>query len=327
MTPPTPSSVLDEELSVSTDELTAEHKFESLVARLSEQSVVKHYDAYTDIPWDDPSFGIDPDDPRWELSAEDSLGATAWYRAQPAATRSRIGLYRYTTAMKIGLQFENVLKRGLLEYTFRLPNGDPKFRYAYHELIEEAHHGLMFQEFVNRSGFDPPGLAWPERFGSGRIVKLGGRFPELFFVFVLGGEDPIDHLQRETLRSDRELHPLFETIMRHHVTEEARHLSFARHYLKLRVPELSAARRAVMAVATPIILGTMAQLMMQAPRSLVRRFEVPTAVVHEAYRDNAEHRQKTKDAVRKVRRLAREVGIVGPASRRIWKAFGIWDED
>jgi len=327
MTPPTPSSVLDEEVSVATTELTTQDKFETLVARLSEQSVVKHYDAYTDIPWDDPAFAIDPDDSRWELPVDDSLGATAWYRAQPAAARTRIGLYRYATAMKIGLQFENVLKRGLLEYTFRLSNGDPKFRYAYHELIEEAHHGLMFQEFVNRSGFDPPGLAWPERFGASRIVKLGGRFPELFFVFVLGGEDPIDHLQRETLRSDRELHPLFETIMRHHVTEEARHLSFARHYLKLRVPELSAFRRAVMAVATPIILGTMAQLMMQAPRSLIRRFDVPADVVREAYRDNPVHRQKTKDAVRKVRRLAREIGIVGPVSRRIWKVFGIWDDD
>ena len=58
-------------------------------------------------------------------------------------------------------------------------------------------------------------------------MKLGSRFPELFFIFVLGGEDPIDHLQRETLRSERDLHPLFEMIMRHHVTEEARHLSFA----------------------------------------------------------------------------------------------------
>jgi hypothetical protein len=229
--------------------------------------------------------------------------------------------------MKIGLQFENILKRGLLEYTFGLPNHDPSFRYAYHELIEEAHHGLMFQEFVNRTQFDPPGLAWPERFGAARIVKLGKRFPELFFIFVLGGEDPIDHLQRETLRSGRELHPLFEMIMRHHVTEEARHLSFARHYLKLRVPLLSRARRTVMAIATPIILGTMAQLMMQAPGSLIATFEVPGDVVHAAYRDNPAHRATTRDAVGKVRRLAREIGLVSPVSNRLWKAFGIWDED
>ena len=56
--------------------------------------------------------------------------------------------------MKAGLQFESVLKRGLLEYAFRLPDGVPEFRYAYHEVIEEAQHSLMFQEFVNRAGLD-----------------------------------------------------------------------------------------------------------------------------------------------------------------------------
>ena len=218
--------------------------FASLVQRLSRQSVDKHYDAYADIPWDDPAYAIDPDDPRFELGADDPLGATAWYRGQDPGVRSRIGLYRYVTAMKIGLQFENVLKRGLLEHAFVLANDDPTFRYAYHEVIEEAHHGMMFQEFVNRSRASTwPGCPGSMRVGAGRIVTLGRRFPELFFIFVLGGEDPIDHVQRETLRSARDLHPLLEVIMRHHVTEEARHLSFARHYLKREVPGLGWARR------------------------------------------------------------------------------------
>ena len=95
---------------------------------------------------------------------------------------------------------------------------------------------MMFQEFVNRAPFDLPGLPWDMRLGSGFIVKLGHRFPQLFFMFVLGGEDPIDHVQRQELRGDRDLHPLLEIIMRHHVTEEARHLSFARQYLKRDVP-------------------------------------------------------------------------------------------
>lgn len=318
---------LDEELVVDPTDLTSHDKFDALVARLSAQSLVKRYDAYTDIPWDEPEYAIDPDDPRWQLSSTDPLGSSAWYLAQPEAVRTRIGLYRYVTAMKLGLQFENVLKRGLLEYTFDLPNNDPRFRYAYHELIEEAQHGLMFQEFINRSGFDPPSMWWPERFATNRIVTFGRRFPELFFIFVLGGEDPIDHLQREQLRSERELHPLFETIMRHHVTEEARHLSFARHYLKAQVPTLSRGRRAVMAIVTPIILGVMAQLMMQAPHSLIKKYDVPRDVVRAAYRANAGHKQHTKDAVRKVRRLAREIGIVGPVSKRVWKAFGIWADD
>ena len=300
--------------------------FHQLVERLSRQSVAKHYDAFADIPWDDPDFAIDPDDRRFELGTDDALGRTDWYRSQPAAVRARIGLHRYVSAMKIGLQFENILKRGLLEHAFLLPNRDPTFRYAYHEVIEEAHHGLMFQEFVNRSPFDVVGLRRYERALSALIVKAGAVFPELFFLFVLGGEDPIDHVQREALRSDRELHPLIEVIMRHHVTEEARHLSFARHYLKQAVPRLSWARRQVLSVATPLILGTMAQMMMKPPSSLIHRFAIPPEVVAAAYGSEA-HAQDTVVALRKVRRLARELGLVNPMVTPLWRVLGVWDDD
>src|SRR5258705_13267612 len=143
---------------------------------------------------------IDPADPRWELDGEEMLGATAWYRAQPQPVRAAIGLHMYASFMKIGLQFESVLKRGLLEYAFKLPNNAPEYRYVYHEVIEEAQHSLMFQEFVNRAGIDVPGLAGWEKVVSRMVVRLGRVFPELLFVFVLGGEDPIDHVQRQMLR-------------------------------------------------------------------------------------------------------------------------------
>ena len=320
---------LDQELAAPADAELAgdDDAFAALVARLSRQSVDKHYDAYADIPWDDPAYVVDPDDPRWELSADDALGATDWYRAQPPSVRARIGLYRCASAMKIGLQFENILKRGLLEHAFVLDNRDPTFRYAYHEVIEEAQHGMMFQEFVNRAPFDLPGLPWVMRVGSDHIVKLGRRFPQLFFMFVLGGEDPIDHVQRETLRSGQDLHPLLEIIMRHHVTEEARHLSFARHYLRQEVPRLSWPRRQLLAVATPLILATMAQLMMQVPGDLVATFGLPDEVVAQAYRDNPDHARETVVSLRKVRRLSRQLGIVNPVSRRLWQRLGIWDED
>jgi hypothetical protein len=315
---------LDQELDATS---TGTSAFDALVARLSRQSVEKHYDAYADIPWDDPAYAIDPDDPRWELPLEDSLGGTQWYRDQSPAVRSRIGLYRCASAMKIGLQFENILKRGLLEHAFALENRDPTFRYAYHEVIEEAHHGMMFQEFVNRAPFDLPGMPWIMRVGSDRIVKLGRRFPSLFFVFVLGGEDPIDHVQREELRGNRDLHPLLEVIMRHHVTEEARHLSFARHYLKQEVPKLGWFRRQRLTIAMPVILGVMSQMMMRAPTDLIRAFDIPDDVVREAYHDNVAHTQSTVASLRKVRRLARELGLVTPLSKQLWVRLGIWDDD
>jgi len=229
--------------------------------------------------------------------------------------------------MKVGLQFESILKRGLLEFAAELPDESPEFRYAYHEVIEEAHHSLMFQEFVNRCaplGLRVRGMDRLTKFGARGVIKLARRAPTLFFVFVLGGEDPIDHVQRTLLRSERDLHPLTERIMRIHVTEEARHLSFARHYLKRNVPKMSWTRRQFLAVRAPFILGQMAAMMLKPASEIVRAYDIPKDVLREAY-GSPSARQGVWDSLRKVRRLLTELRLVTPASKRLWKAFGIWD--
>ena len=298
-----------------------------LIARLSHQSVVKHFDAYADVAWDAPEMRIDPEDPRWELSDDNALGRTAWYKSQPQGVRARIGLHGIVANMKTGLEFESVLKRGLLEYASTLPNGSPEFRYAYHEVIEEAQHSLMFQEFVNRSGIDVPGMPALMRFSSRQVVRLGRRFPTLFFLFVLGGEDPIDFVQRQALRSGQEIHPLLERIMRIHVTEEARHLSFARHYLKRNAPKLGWFRRQQLAIRVPLILGAMAGMMLRPSSQIVRTYKIPRSVLREAFKRDPDARQFVLDSLRKVRMLAVELGIITPVSKLLWKAFGIWDAE
>ena len=302
----------------------AKEPYAALLGRLSRQSVVKHFDAYADVDWERAEHRIDPEDPRWELG-DDALAATSWYRALPPGTRARLGLHLIATKMKIGAQFENVLQRGLLEFALGLPNGAPEFRYVYHEVIEEGQHSLMFQEFVTRTGFDVPGLGFWDRLGSRRVLGAARRFPALFFIFVLGGEDPIDHVQRTELTSGRPLHPLLERIMRIHVTEEARHLSFARHYLRAHVPHLKPAARASLALQAPLILGPMAQLMMRPSAEIVGTYDIPKEVVAEAYTRNRRHRAKTVEALGKVRDLCREIGIVTRWSLPLWQRMGIWE--
>jgi hypothetical protein len=288
--------------------------------------VTKHFDAYADVPWDDPDMAIDPADPRWELSSVDALARHPWYHAQPPEVRSAIGLMWIACNMKTGLEFESVLKRGLLEFATTLPNGAPEFQYAYHEVIEEAHHSMMFQEFVNRTGFDVRGMPPIIAVAARRVVRLGRTFPELFFMFVLGGEDPIDYVQREALRGQGRVHPLLERIMRIHVTEEARHLSFARHYLKRHVPQLGRMKREALAIQTPLILGEMAAEMLMPPRLVVKTFKIPPQVVREAFRDDPANRQFVRDSLRKVRSLVVELDLATPPARRLWRAFGLWDE-
>jgi hypothetical protein len=298
--------------------------FSDLVARLSHQSVVKHFDAYADIAWDSDEFRIDALDARWELAEDDVLGSTEWYRSQPPAVRSRLGLHLIASFMKIGLQFEGVLKQGLLSFASSLPNRSPEFRYVYHEVIEEAQHSLMFQEFVNRSGFDIPGLVGFDRFMAARVPLLARTFPALFFIFVLGGEDPIDHVQRRALRRQQTVHPLLRRVMQIHVTEEARHLCFARHYLKEYVPHLGSVRRGALAIGAPLILGVMAQLMMRPSAAIIREYGIPKSVIDVAYSDNPRHRANTIEALAKVRQLCAELGLVTPLTQPLWQALRIW---
>jgi hypothetical protein len=300
-----------------------QESYEQLIARLSVQSVRKHYDAYADIDWDAPEMQIRSDDPRFELPEDSSLGHTAWYRAQPAAVRAEIGLTGIVNAMKMGVVFESVLKRGLLEYTTRLPNGSPEFRYAYHEVIEEAQHSLMFQEFVNRSGMDPRGLRGTYARGARVVASLGRRFPALFFFFVLGGEEPIDYEQKEALRAGRDLHPLVKRVMQIHITEEARHLCFARNYLQRNVPKLGWFARLRLSIAVPFILGEMARMMLEPSQSMIARFGIPKSVVREAYTDNPAHKRRVRASLASVAKLCIELGLLTERNAFLWKLRGL----
>lgn len=106
--------------------------------------------------------------------------------------------------------------------------------------------------------------------------------------------------------------------MRIHVTEEARHLSFARHYLKRTVPGLPRARRVRLAVAAPLILGSMAQMMLKPSPQLIARYQIPREVIARAYARNPGHRAQTAASLAKVRTLCTQLGLTGAPYRVLW---------
>ena len=137
--------------------------------------------------------------------ATDPLGGTAWYRALPAdRARARRPLSRGDVHEGRAAVRERAQPGPSALRAVAAASSSPEQRYAYHELIEESHHSMMFAEFVRRSGFDVPGLSRNWTRLDRIVVSLGANFPELFFVFVLGGEDPIDHAQRLALARARQ---------------------------------------------------------------------------------------------------------------------------
>src|SRR5207253_10564684 len=108
-------------------------------------------------------------------------------------------------------------------------------------------------------------------------------------------------------------------IMRIHVAEEARHLSFARSYLRRSVPKIGMLRKRILRVAIPLILGQMARQMLAPSRAMVRHFNVPPEVIDEAYRHNPRARAEVKASLTKVRDLAVELDLVDGFTKQLWK--------
>ena len=198
---------------------------------LSDGSVRRSFNPYTDIDWDSPEFAVTENDPRWILPASDPLGRHPWYQAQPEERKIKIGMWRQANVDKVGTNFESILIRGLMNYTFWLPNGSPEYRYCLHESVEECNHTLMLQEMVNRVGADVPGMPRMLRWISPLLPLVAGPLPVAFFIGVLASEEPLDHTQKDVLREGKSLHPIMERVMAIHVAEEARHIA-----LRPRVP-------------------------------------------------------------------------------------------
>lgn len=302
----------------------AETTYDQRLHTLSEASVHQHFDAFLDIDWDAPENSVDPEDPRWVLPTHDVMGRTEWYRSLPLDHQVRIGLYHQARITKVGLQFEQILISGLMNYAFNRPNGSAEFRYATHEATEECHHTQMFQEFVNRTGVDARGGSWFFR-GVAPFLPLAARWvPFGFFFGVLAGEEPIDHVQKSVLRAGDDMHPLLRRIMQIHVAEEARHIGFAHQYLQHNADRLSRVERGIISVAVPLLMKWLCNEILVPSRRVRRELAIPAAVAAEVYWDSPESKKFLRDLFGDVRMLADETGMRrNRVARWLWRRMDI----
>ncbi|UAL31261.1 diiron oxygenase [Nocardioides rotundus] len=302
---------------------TETRAYEDRLRTLSEASVHQHFDAFTDIAWDDPDYAVDPQDPRWKLPSHDALGGSEWYRSLPEAEQIRVGLYRQANITKVGLQFEQILISGLMNFAFSLPNGSPEFRYSTHEATEECHHTQMFQEFVNRSGQKVKGGSLFFRLASPILPMFARWVPFGFFVGVLAGEEPIDHMQKSVLRAGELTHPLLRRIMQIHIAEEARHIGFAHQYLEHNAPRLGRIERFILSLLTPVIMRWLCDEIMKPSARAQRDMGIPDDVFKEIFWESPHSRKVLRDLFADVRMLCQNTGLMNFFSRRVWKAMKI----
>ncbi|EFQ82463.1 hypothetical protein HMPREF0063_11672 [Aeromicrobium marinum DSM 15272] len=299
-------------------------QYAAALKTLSEGSVERHFDAFLDVDWDSEAFQIRHDDPRWVLPPNtDPLGSHPWYLALPQERQIEIGMWRQANILRVGLQFENVLIRGIMQYVFTLPNGSPEYRYLTHEATEECHHTQMFQETVNRIGIDVPGMPRWVKTLLPVIPMTASVVPVAFFIMVLSGEEPIDHTQKAILRDGHQMPPVMQRIMEIHVAEEARHISFAHEYLKYHAPRMGRLNRFAASIAFPIIMRAGCDLIMVPPADFRKEFDIPKSVIKELYWKAPESRERLAELFADVRMLAEEAGLMNRVSRVVWRLLKI----
>ncbi|WP_442790137.1 AurF N-oxygenase family protein [Nocardia sp. CDC160] len=291
---------------------------------LSQGSVDKHFDPFADIDWDNPDFAVTPNDRRWILPVSgDMFARHPWYQAQSEARKIAIGLWRQANIAKVGLQFETLLIGGMVQHTFKLRNGSPEFRYCTHEVIEECNHTLMFQEMVNRIGIDVPGMGPILKQLTYIVPPLASIFPNLFFIAVLSGEEPIDHVQKAILRAGEDVHPIMRGVMAIHIAEEARHISFAHEFLEHHVPQANPLNKFVLSLAFPIVMWIGGRAIVIPPRAFFKEFDIPREVRKEVFFGSPESKEAFAGFFGDVRALAKKIGLMNPVSRQVWKVLGI----
>ena len=75
----------------------------------------------------------------------------------------------------------------------------------------------------------------------------------------------------------------------------------------------------------PLLFADMTRQMMRPSAHVVRAYEIPPAVVAEAFTKSPAHRAFVMDSLAKVRALCDELGLVTRWSRPIWRRLGIVD--
>ena len=303
-------------------------EYEKKISILSKASAKKYNNPFenkvTDwIDWDSPEMALDPTDERWILGPEDNLGAHPWYQSLPKERQIEVGLFRFAHTCKVGSQFEQALIAGIMFHDMGLKNNNPAFRYTMHEATEETHHIQMFQEFVNRTGVDSRGAAKWFRRTIPFVTPLANKMPIAFWSVILAGEEPIDQTQRAILRQHDNLHPLLEKIMAVHVAEEARHISFAKTYLERHIPTMTKTQKAAFSVLFPVILRTIADVIMRPSKEALESVGIPKDVADEVWWKSDESQKFLHNLFPDSKELADNLGLRGRLGRAAWRAMGI----
>jgi hypothetical protein len=287
---------------------------EDLGRRLLASSAKASYDPLTEIDWDAP---LDKD--KYAMPPERlSLYGTYLWDQLSEDQRKELSRQEVACVASIGIWFEAILMQMLIRYAYDRDPTTSHIQYSYTEIGDECRHTVMFARMAGKLGatyYRPDPLA---QF-LGRVLKTFSNRP-ITFAGALFVEELLDQGQREILR-DESLEPLSRAVCRIHVTEEARHMRYAREELIRIWPSQPAAARAVSRIVLALVAALSADRLIN-PAAYASVGLDPKEAKRVAHR--SPHRRES------VARLARgavqtftAAGLIQGPAKLIWRRAGL----
>ncbi|MGH3677558.1 MAG: AurF N-oxygenase family protein [Mycobacterium sp.] len=286
---------------------------EEFSERLLKGSVKKSYLPVVDIDWDAP---LDPD--KFFLPPRTvSLYGTAIWDEMTREQRIELSRQEFVNTLSAGIWFENILNQALLR---KMMHQDPTARATHYELTElgdETRHMIMFGKAIEHVGAKPvqPRL-YQRMFINGLPWVFRG---SVLWVAALIGEEIFDSLQRQMM-DDPELQPMVQRLMRIHVTEEARHIQFARDGLRKRAPNLRRLNR--LWVSNLNGAGGLFFRYLFTNKVPYYRIGLDAREARRVARRSPHRREVQVAGFAPLAAFLEEVGLMGPIARRMWRRTG-----
>ncbi|MEU4892511.1 diiron oxygenase [Streptomyces sp. NPDC044780] len=296
---------------------SAELPREVVSNRLLKGSVKRSYIPVVDIDWEAPL-----DDDKFFVAPKTlSLYGTELWHRMDRAQRIELSRQEFVNMLSTAIWFENIVNQGLLRHVMHADPRSSETHYSLTELGDETRHMVMFGKAIQKVGAEHVRVPLAQRVVLNTIpffLRGSG-----LWLFALLGEDITDELQRQMV-DDPDVQPLAQRVLRVHILEEARHISFARDGIRKRVSEMPRWRRAVLAN----VLGFHGIVNQQAFINPVvyRRVGLPDPkAARRAAKTNENFRLVQKRCFAGLAEFFEETGLMGRVSRKIWKKIGYLD--
>ena len=281
--------------------------------RLLKGSVKKSYAPVVDLDWDAP---LDPD--RFFLPPKSvSLYGTPMWDAMTREEQIELSRQELVNTLSAGIWFENILNQALLR---KVMHQDPTSRATHYELTElgdETRHMVMFGKAIEHVGAKPVQPRWYQRVII-NALPLGFK-GSVLWVAALIGEEIFDSLQRQMM-DDPELQPMVQRLMRIHVTEEARHIQFARDGLRKRAPNMRRLNR--LWVSSVNGLGGFFFRYLFTNKVPYHRVGLDARRAQRIARTSPHRHEVQVAGFAPLAAFLEEVGLMGPIARRMWRRTG-----